>query len=156
MIRTLFAVAVFIVIAMGCDVPAKPITPTNDDLLNAFLSAHSPYVHLQDLKGIVHVTESGCMACNRAFATLVGEHSKDSTLLFIVSAIGQQVDVTTFKEDTGHVIWDYDEELKKSGILDKSGFIKLRNGRIDTIVRLDPAHIESQLALIADWVSGRQ
>lgn len=152
--RTLLPFYMSMIIAVGCGTPAKPTKASNEDLLNTYLSVHAPTVHLAVLKGVVHVTEIGCIACNRTFATLVSEHANDSTLLFIVSAIGQQVDVTAFKKAGARVIWDYDEEFKKAGVLDKSGFIKLSHGRIDTIVRINAALIESQLALIAQLTSG--
>ncbi len=102
------------------------------------------------------ITEQGCIPCSREFSTLVAKHLDDPKVLFWVSARGTEIDISDFKSHPGRVVWDYDNDLQRSGLLDGSGAILFKNGHVDTIIPLDARDLESTLVYVRGLLNAPQ
>jgi hypothetical protein len=98
---------------------------------------------------VIRLTERGCMGCNRSFADLVQHHLDDSSMVLVLDASGQSIDISPFQTGRGQVIEDHDGRMRSMGFPEGSYAIFLNTGRIDTIVRLEAQGIEERLRFIS-------
>jgi hypothetical protein len=114
------------------------------------IHAHRSNLNLDSLRAVLVITEEGCIPCSRAFAELVSSHLDDPSILFWISAKGTGIDISSFKAQPDHVIWDYDHDLQRSGLLGTTGAILLKGGEVDTIISIDARRLEPTLAFLRE------
>lgn len=98
---------------------------------------------------VMRLTERDCVGCNRAFADLVELHIDDNSMVLVMEASGQSIDISPFQVGRGQVIEDHDGRMRRMGFPEGSYAIFLNGGEIDTIVRLAAQGIEERLRFIA-------
>lgn len=102
------------------------------------------------LRIVLVIGEEGCLSCDRALATFAARYRGDRRMLIWMEASGQGVDISPFLTDSSRVVWDYDDRLQRTGLLQGSGALFLRQGVLDTIVPADVFNIHSLVAMVAD------
>lgn len=88
------------------------------------------------------------MSCNKAFGQWMAAHIEDPRYFFIIEAIGTRVDISAFDGATQRIYWDRDQSFHSLGLLEGSGAIFLKEGRIDTIIKLDAFQLTAQIQFI--------
>lgn len=119
------------------------------EVLHAFLTQHGLGAGPHDIRAVVAVSEEGCMSCNKRFASWTSHHLTDERVVFVVSAVGAEVDLSPFQEQPARVIWDPERTFQRSGLIAGSGFILLGATAIDTTVELDVAQLDAQFGMLA-------
>lgn len=111
-----------------------------------------------EVKSIVHggnanlfiISEFGCMGCNREFLQFVAKTQLElpGTLVYN-AATGVALDISVLEGARAGVIVQGDQQsLRSAGLPDGSHFILIREGRVDTILRIAAQHIEDDLRFI--------
>jgi len=136
---------------LSCADPGLPSKLERTNLLRALIADSRADIALVEIRAVVVMTERGCLPCTKAFSKLMENHVEDPSVLFWVSASGQGLDISAYQATPTQVIWDHDDRLRSTGILEGSGAILLRHGAIDTIIDLEARGLEGSLQyIIAD------
>jgi hypothetical protein len=98
---------------------------------------------------IIILSESGCIGCNKRYSTFVSSNLHNSEILFIVTASGNNLDISSLMENKAtNLVFDYKNNLAKTNIFDGSGAIFTSNNTIDTIILIDAKDFDAQLNYI--------
>lgn len=125
--------------------------PTNGPVIaefHTFLDKHVGHMARKRTQVVVNLTERGCVGCNRALADLVQRHLGDSSLVLILGATGQNIDISPFLSGQGSLIEDRSGLMHGMGFPEGSCAILLKDGELDTVVHLDASGIGSSLKFI--------
>jgi hypothetical protein len=133
-----------LIILVSCHVEKSKI-----DLLEKALSTQLKSKSLKDFEWIAYVSEQGCHGCNESFKNLL-EHEINSTKgIIILTSSGSILDFSKFMDDSvTNVMFISEIELRKVGILKKSGIVFLSNNQVDTIIEIQSDNLENQLSEI--------
>lgn len=112
---------------------ACSVSQSDEEKLERFVKTVDSSINLQDFTKIIIIHENdGCPTCINLFANEHIEQLTKQKTLFIISASGAKVDISSFIEhDRENVIWDSNMDFQQLGILKNSGIIHLdRSGKI--------------------------
>lgn len=140
----------FLSLLISCGPNTKEDKGPQTREIGKLVHAYKSDEDLGSLRAVVVITEQGCLPCNRAFSNLIDTHLNDPSLLIWVSAMGTSLDISAFKANPKQVIWDYDQTMQRSGLIDGSGVILLRGGAVDTVITLDARSLDPTLAYVSD------
>lgn len=123
----------------SCSSSIQTKVDEQNDQLERLVYVDGKVQQINDLKAIFVLTEEGCLPCNRSFGEIIENHLEDSTCLIWVTAMGTGLDISAYRSNEKHVIWDYEDRMRAVGILKGSGVILLQDGRIDTVIQIGNA-----------------
>lgn len=106
---------------------------SDEEKLEQFFNSYNTEYSLKEINSIIVINEDdGCISCINLFASEHEEQLSEDRNLFIISATGAKVDISTFVFDSlKNVLWDSKMEFSRLNILPKSGTIQLdKNGKI--------------------------
>ncbi|WP_136668834.1 hypothetical protein [Flavobacterium sp. H122] len=102
----------------------------------------------KEFNKIIVLTENECSSCNSSYSKFL-ENQIKSNALFIVGATGAEFDITYLDAvNKNNIVYDYSNLLEKNGLLQNSGFILLKENKIDTIISLEAGNLDKQINYI--------
>jgi hypothetical protein len=113
--------------------------------LHEYVQAHFGAAGMDSVGAIFVLTEEGCPVCDRRFADLVRPRLGCARCLFIVRAQGGAFSLKGFLDERENIRFD-DGTFKKLGLLEGSGLLRLREGRIERIMPIHVEGIDAQLS----------
>ena len=118
--------------------PQKQLSRT--EKLKAYCSIHQQNLH--DFLQIVVINEIGsCINCNNIFAKSQTQNLNSDSTLFIVSGIGNKVDLSAYiDKKSAHLIFDESQSFDSLKIVKSCAIISLKN---DTIYRIEEIDINN-------------
>ena len=94
------------------------------------------------------LTENGCHLCNKKFSDLILEKINNDKSIFIITATGDQIDITPFEIKHNNVLKDRNIKDTALSIFNETKIIYFKNNKIDTIITIDASQIENQFEII--------
>ena len=140
----------FAVIIYSCTSNTKTNIYVKDDykaISNYLLQTHK--INLNDsIDKLFVLTENGCHSCNKKFSDLVLENINNDKSIFIITATGDQIDMTPFEIKHNNVLKDRNITDTALSILNETKIIYFRNNKIDTIITINALQLEHQFEII--------
>lgn len=84
---------------------------------------------------IILLSDYGCLHCNRTFSENEIKYIANKKVVFLIMANESYLDLSRYLNKK-NVFFDNKKILSDYGIDDKSGFIEIKNNKIDTIVHI--------------------
>ncbi len=145
-------IVVMMVFLSACDTKTGNKTEKKEgkssyELLAAYLSEFPDNLQIDKYRIVLFLTESGCSSCNNRFSSFIQDKmiNKDSVLI-IVNAKGGQINIRPYLSDTiNNIVTDFTSDFYRLGLLEGTGFINLKDNKIDSIVKVEPERINEQL-----------
>lgn len=94
------------------------------------------------------LTENGCHSCNKKFSDLILEKINNDKSIFIITATGNQIDITPFEIKHNNVLKDRNITDTALGIFNETKIIYFKNNKIDTIITINALQLEHQFEII--------
>ena len=147
LIKTILTISISSI--LSCSPFSSPREIETSALINFALDYQ---LSLDSIESILVLTERGCPSCNRSFALFTKQHASHPNSINIISATGGQVDISPFfkAKDT---YFDFNQNFQKTGLSEESCTIFLKEGRIDTIVKIQAQEIEGTFDYLAERLS---
>lgn len=145
---------VILITAMAlCANCASPSSPGKEkyDALCSYIGKLDSTVNLEDYTKIFLLTDDGCTTCNSAFARFLTTQLADSNSLVLIAADGSRIDISAFSEKNGRTLWDGSDRLGQIEGIRGTGAILLGTYSVDTVISINAAELESQLAYLSNW-----
>lgn len=100
---------------------------TDKEKIEAFYHENVPEGDFGKFRKVTVINELGtCIVCNRQFAQCQYTNLDDTTNLFIISSVGQNIDIHSYLENPrSNIIWDTMRQFDQLGICDTCCVIAL-------------------------------
>ncbi len=104
-------------------------------------------------KAVIVLSNTSCIACNRAFFNFSQDYLNQKDIQYIVTANGGLLDIRPFLSAT-NVSFDKKQMIHKKGLIKSSGVFFLNEQQnIDTLVNIEAKNIQQSLEYISQRLS---
>lgn len=129
----------------------KTTTQADDkSKLFAELSDYLMHIHHYRIdastKTVFIITDAGCFPCNKKFSDFAARYANNSSVLFIITANGTNLDLSLLPESNNNIF--YDSKNKNYKWLKKSSALMISEARVDSMLIIDARSIESQIEYV--------
>lgn len=100
-------------------------------------------------RAIVILADNSCMSCNRQLSDLMAGYLERKDIQFVLSVHESVIDISPYQQSARKdLVFDYNHRLTDNGIIKGSTLLFLKNKAVDTMVQLDAATLEAQIAFL--------
>jgi len=96
---------------------------------------------------IIILSDNGCYHCNRTFSENEIKYIRNKKVIFLITADENHLDLSHYLNKE-NVFFDDKKILSDYGIDDNSGFIEIKNNKIDTIVHIQYDKVLDQITFL--------
>jgi len=101
---------------------------------------------------IILLSNNGCIHCNRTFAENEIKYIGNKKVIFLITASENYLDLSHYLNKE-NVFFDDKEILSDYGVENKSGFIEIKNNKIDTIVHVEYDKVLDQIKFLDETIN---
>lgn len=127
----------------------KPPKSTNNVLQHLY--AFKGFQMNENTRAIVIIADNSCMTCNRELALLMTNYLKDPNIKFVIAAHESGMDLSAYLHtNRKDIVFDNNHQLTDQEIIKGSTILFLKNGDVDTTIRIEASKLEQQLQYLRD------
>lgn len=117
------------------------------DKIDAFLKTELDYSELKNKEFLIVLNEMGsCLNCNNAFSKYMAKYIDSEKVLFLICSSGSRIDISMYiNSEENHILYDMRNKFSELELINQSGIFKLKNGEIDTIIKISVDNVIQDL-----------